>query len=84
MVFGKLFSPGADKTQEEGYVLQSPNLIMKAKKVNRPIIAKFCSYRTRELIFSNKKKVKEKWFCDSRKSYIRMELFTQAKKIFWC
>ena len=50
--------------------------------MNRPIIAKFCSYRTRELIFSNKKKLKKSGFVIYENlTKRRMELFTQAKKI---
>ena len=59
-----------------------PKLILKAKKVNRPIIGNFCSYRTRELIFSNKKKLKKSGFVIYENlTKRRMELFMQAKKI---
>ena len=60
----------------------TPKTDDKGKKVNRPIIGKFCSYRTRELIFSNKNKVKESGYVIYENlTKRRMELFMQAKKI---
>ena len=64
------------------HILGPPKVYDKGKKGNHPIIAKFCSYRTRKLIFSNKKKLKKSGFViyeNLRKR--RMELFKQAKKI---
>ena len=59
-----------------------PKFDDKSRKVNCLIIAKFCSYRTRKLIFSNKKKSKKSGFVTYENLTKRkMESFTQAKKI---
>ena len=67
---------------DRSHRLVPPKFDDKGKKLNCPIIEKFRSYRTRELIFSNKKKLKKNGFLiHENLTKRKMELFTQAKKI---